>query len=185
MNSHLTHEQLSDLLLAETPSDIETFSEDQLDLSREHIAHCAICAGELAELRRSLTLFRSTADAWANHAWERQVAAQRITFPPVALRQRSTVVTFFQKPAVWATAAAAALLLAAALPLNHRTARTDDKNVPSAAVRQTPMTHASQSDEALLLEINQTLSSSVPTPMQPLADPADESTQANNDVRNN
>ena len=190
MNSHLTHEQLSDLLLTDTPSNTEAFSADQLELSREHVAHCAICAGELADLRRSLTLFRSTADAWAHHAWERHVAAQRDAFPSAALRQRSAVVTFFQKPAVWATAAAAALLLAAALPLTqHRgagiAARTSDKSATSAAVRQGPLTHASQSDEALLLEINQTLSSSVPTPMQPLADPADESTQANSDIRNN
>ena len=67
---HLTHEQLANLLLADRPSDTGTFDSEEIERSAEHLRGCALCAGELDSLRQSLELFRSTADAWAQHAWE-------------------------------------------------------------------------------------------------------------------
>jgi hypothetical protein len=77
---------------------------------------------------------------------------------------------FFHRPLVWAATAAAALAIAVPLTLHQL-----DKNAQEKAVTVAPAAHSggtpSQSDEALLEEISQTVSYSVPAPMQPLADP--------------
>jgi hypothetical protein len=71
-------------------------------------------------------------------------------------------------PALWA--AAAALVIAITLPLALHHDQPPAQRAPApAAVTAQPST--SQSDEALLEEIDQTLSSSIPSPMQPLDDP--------------
>jgi hypothetical protein len=184
---HLTHEQLANLLLADRPSDAGTFDSEEIERSEEHLRGCALCVGELDSLRQSLALFRSTADAWAQHAWEstaerRGIDISRLVIQTGAAESRSRGIRFsagnaglagfFARPAVWGAAAAIALF-GAALPIAlHRF----DGPQPAQQTTNRPaaLAHANettQSDEALLLEINQTLSSSVPAPMQPLADP--------------
>jgi hypothetical protein len=187
MTTHLNHEQLCDLLLADRAPD--AFS-PELDRSREHVRDCHICADELASLGQSLTLFRSTADAWAQHEWNNQTAYVNRNLRPAT--SDPGVFSRFHltfRPAVW-SAAAAALVLAAAVPMTvHRLSGSAEAPGITATVPATGTLAAApdtKSDEALLEEINQTLSSSVPTPMQALADPtASGDNQSNNATRKN
>jgi hypothetical protein len=85
------------------------------------------------------------------------------------------------QPVIWASAAV--LLLAAALPFTlHRHQTVAVAPNPTAQIKQTDRI----GDEALLEEVDQTLSSSIPTPMQPLADPtAGRSSQIDSTPRKN
>jgi hypothetical protein len=177
--NHLNHEQLCDLLLANR-AESWTLGSPEIERSREHVRSCHICSDELATLDHSLDLFRSTADAWASHEWHtHQSLLQSRSLKPAPVTNGFSA--FFAKPAVWATAAMLALF-AAALPVTlHYRADSAKTTAPAAAVRPAD----AQSDEALLLEINQTLSSSVPTPMQPLADPTGGGNNQSNAPRKN
>jgi hypothetical protein len=177
MTNHLNHEQLCDLLLANHASSLPV-NLREIERSREHIRDCHICAAELSMLDHSLSLFRSTADAWANYEWHNhQSLLQNRSLKPSA--SSNGLLAFFARPAIWATAAAVALL-AAALPITLHYLPDSSKTAAPAAVVRT--TNTSQSDEALLEEIDQTLSSTVPTPMQPLADPT--ASQSNSQRKN-
>jgi hypothetical protein len=175
MTPHLTHEQLCDLILAQpTPEPQET---GRLDMLRDHIRTCEHCSAEFASLNTSLNTFRSTADAWATGEWSRPRASQS------PLPARATLWGSLPLPALWA--AAAVLVVAATLPLalHHNPPAT----APTPAlVTAAPPRHANnQSDEALLEEVNETLSSSIPSPMQPLDDPtAGRHNQSNNQRKN-
>jgi len=190
MTTHLNHEQLFDLLLANRSTD--GFC-PELDRSRQHVRECHICADELASLSRSLTLFRSTANAWANHAWNHQAAyVNRSLLPATSDTSVFSRFRLILRPAAWSTAAVA-IALAVAVPMTlHRLSKSAE--APAAAVTMPPASPAetraaaydARSDEALLEEVNQTLSSSVPSPMQPLADPtASSNNQSNNATRKN
>jgi len=176
MTNHLNHEQLCDLLLA-SRADAWTQTSPELESSREHVRDCHICADELSMLDNSLALFRSTADIWASHEWHsHQSLLQSRSLKPVA--STNGLLAFFSRPAIWATAAAV-ILLAAALPVTLHYLPDASKTAPAVSVRSTD---TSQSDEALLEAIDQTLSSTVPTPMQPLADPT--ASQSNTQRKN-
>jgi len=171
--NHLTHEQLCDLLLADSQ-----LSEPQA----QHLRACSDCAAEYASLRESLTSFRSATVAWAS-----QASANRSWTSPAQListrpsRWSNIAGRLSAQPVLWASAAV--LLFAAALPFTlhrHQTAAVAPK--PPVQVQQTDRI----GDEALLEEVDQTLSSSVPTPMQPLADPtAGRSSQLDSTPRKN
>lgn len=172
---HLTHEQLCDLLLENTAPAL-----DQV----EHLRRCSTCAAEYNSLRESITLFRSTTIAWAGH-----VSANRAWSSPIRLlstatpRRNRLADRFLTQPVLWT--AAAMLLIASAVPfaLHHpqEPATTAHSNSP-APVR--PIDRIG--DEALLEEVDQTLSSSIPAPMQPLADPtAGRSSQIDSTPRKN
>jgi hypothetical protein len=83
---------------------------------------------------------------------------------------------------------AAALILLAILPFasHHRNATAIAVH-DSTGTSATPANTQSSTlgDEALLEEINQTVSSSVPTPMQPLADPTANHSQIDSTPRKN
>ena len=168
MTPHLTHEQLCDLLLSGHSRAAWILSSPELDAARDHIQRCEVCAEEFATLTASMQLFRSTANAWSSEQWNNGPLAQSSRLKPVASGSRFS--GLFPRPMLWAASAALAIAVAAPLALHY----ADDAGngdtpagVQSARGRATAM----QSDEALLEEINQTLSSSVPSPMQPLADP--------------
>jgi hypothetical protein len=82
---------------------------------------------------------------------------------------------------------AAALLLAAVIPLafhDHPSTPTHTGIATNSQLHAKPSTPTG--DEALLEEVNQTLSSPIPTPMQPLADPtAGRSSQIDSTPRKN
>lgn len=163
MTNHLNHEQLCDLLLADRMGSTAACS-TEIEQAREHVHDCHICAAELSMLDQSLLLFRSTADAWASHEWHgHQSLLQSSSLRPA----RTGLLGFFARPVIWASAAAIALF-AAALPVTLHYLPGAKTNAPMAAIHTVNTT---QSDEALLEEIDQTLASTVPTPMQPLADP--------------
>jgi hypothetical protein len=178
MTNHLNHEQLCDLLLANHAGSLSADSRE-IERSREHVRDCHICAAELSMLDHSLSLFRSTADAWANYEWHNHGSLlQNHRLKPVA--SSNGLRAFFARPAIWATAAAVALF-AAALPITlHYMPDSSKTEAPPAAVAHS--TNTAQSDEALLEEIDQTLSSTIPTPMQPLADPT--ASQSNTQRKN-
>ncbi|HEY2039018.1 MAG TPA: hypothetical protein VGG95_05100 [Edaphobacter sp.] len=172
--NHLTHEQLCDLLLANSQ-----LSEPEA----QHLRVCSRCAAEYASLRQALSSFRSTTVAWASHAsahrsWSSpaQLTATRPSLWSSVAERLST------RPVLWASAAM--LLLAIVVPFTfhrHETAAVTPKN-PPAQVQQMDRV----GDEALLEEVDQTLSSPIPTPMQPLSDPtAGRSSQIDSTPRKN
>lgn len=166
MTPHLTHEQLCDLILARSPHPL---SSDYAALE-QHLHTCPACTEELTRLSRSLKLFRTASTAYARQQLA-EIHAQRASVLP---SPRSLT-----GPLAWLTAAAAAFLLAALVPfgMHHRHAATPSEasttalTQPASASAQT-----TESDEALLEEVDQDISSSVPSPMRPLADPTASST---------
>jgi hypothetical protein len=158
MTPHLTHEQLCDIVLARSPHPL---SSDFAAL-QEHLSLCPACATELENLSTSLSLLRDASTSFAQQELSRLRIGNMVENRSVR-SLRSTAL----QPIYWA-AAAAALLVAAALPLSLR--RPSPPSPPSAPAVAAPV-HTTESDEALLNDINQTLSASIPFPMQPLADP--------------
>jgi hypothetical protein len=156
MTQHLSHEQLCDVLLADTS---ETLT-GSLDEQREHLSACLICASELDVLSGSVSRFRASSMDYADH----QFARRKLRQPFAALYQpRSS--GFFHQPLSWA---AAALVVAITLPLGMHLRH------PVVTPIKTPVSssmHSTESDEALLEDIDQHLTAAVPSPMQPLADP--------------
>ena len=167
MSQHLTHDQLCDLLIAEPAPGLQ--ESGRLDLLREHLRHCELCSSELASLSSSLEDFRSTTTAWAAHVWTHQTSGAS----PVRSTPHVRVLTL---PALWT--AAAAIAVAAAITLSTQQNKPTRATAhPAAANSAQPaatiaQTHSIASDEALLEEVDATLSSSVPSPMQPLDDPS-------------
>lgn len=163
MRFHLTHEQISDVLL-EDASTLE-LSASANDAVHEHLSTCLICSGELASLRQAFSSFRDTSIALASRELLR-ASLHPATPDPAAKRN------FFHQPGYWAAGVAAALLLAV-LPLgmHHPQPTRATPAVTTQAQQQPARTVQSlESDEALLNDINQQLSASVPTSMQPLED---------------
>jgi hypothetical protein len=158
MTPHLSHEQLCDIVLARSPHPL---SSDFAAL-QEHLGICPACATELSNLRTSLSIFRDASASFAQQELLRLRTGNRVESRSVH-SLRSTAL----QPIYWA-AAAAALLVAAVLPLSlHRQSPPSSPSTPAV----TAPAHTTESDEALLNDINQTLSASIPSPMQPLADP--------------
>jgi anti-sigma factor RsiW len=151
MTPHLTHEQLCDMILARSPHPL---SSDFAAL-QNHLGACPSCTAELTNLRASLTVFREASISYS----QQQLTLLRAYNTPATPK---TVV----QPLYWA--AAAILCIAAALPITlHR----QTPPAPSSAASVTSPLTPSQSDEALLEEVNQEISAPIPSPMRPLADP--------------
>jgi anti-sigma factor RsiW len=153
---HLTEEQFGELL---APS-AET---SNLALAEAHLASCEQCSAELASLRDSLSLFRKATGAYAEN---------ELRGLPQWSASRMPVRRPILQPVYWAVAAA--LLLAAVLPLEmfHRHAAPP----PPATVAVTAPDRPAVSDEALFESVNSEISEAVPTPMQALADPTSNAT---------
>ncbi|HWW23139.1 MAG TPA: hypothetical protein VNY78_04510 [Edaphobacter sp.] len=149
---HLTHEELCDILLARSPHPLSS----DFGALQQHLANCSACTTELANLRTSLSVFRQASTSYA----QQQLIQFHVAGTPTPSK------TILQ-PIYWA--AAAALCIAAVFPftLSHR--QTPTEPISSASTIQPATT--SQSDEALLEEVNQEISAPIPSPMQPLADP--------------
>jgi hypothetical protein len=159
MNIHLTHEQLCDLILADSSLSHEAEFESSLqnsDIVHAHLRACLICSAELKSLRDSLSHFRDASVAYSRHEFA-QSYAQRSIAPPHS---------YLSQPLYWA--AAVVVFVAALFPLSLR------QNIPTGHVNTTATSassRAAESDEALLADIDQKLSADVPSPMDPLADP--------------
>ena len=178
MTLHLSHEQLCDLLLADLSLQPEGDSWNDLkaesDVVQEHLRACLICSAELRSLRDSLSHFRDASVSYARQEFAQSYARRSSIVPPHS---------FLSQPLYWT--AAAVVFVAALFPLSmyrHRPASAVIGTTATSSSRQT-----TESDEALLADIDQKLSADVPSPMAPLADPTAEatSTTSNSDQRKN
>jgi hypothetical protein len=121
------------------------------------VLSCEQCAAELASLRESLSLFRQASIAHADHELRQM---PQISIPRLPLLTPAAQAT-------WAFAAAATFLVAL-LPMQSF---RQHPLQPAPAVAASVASPSAESDDALLDDINQELSASVPAPMQALADP--------------
>jgi hypothetical protein len=159
MTLHLTHEQLCDVILADSSLPREGTS----TIVQDHLRACLHCSAELESLRASISLFREASTSYAGQQFVRSCMKTGSIAPPQH---------FLTQPLYWA--AAAVLLVAASFPINLY--RQQHHPVPAATAVVAP--HIIVSNEALLEEVDQTLSADVPSPMEPLADPTAGSTSA-------
>ncbi len=158
MTLHLTHEQLCDLLLADSSLLPETESRPASDVVQAHLRACPVCSAELKSLHDSLTHFRGAAASYARQEFAQSYAQRSSIAPPHS---------FLTQPLYWT--AAAVVFVAALFPLSmHRQTQTDS---PMATHSTSASSQTLESDEALLADIDQAVSADVPSPMQPLADP--------------
>jgi hypothetical protein len=154
MNLHLTHEQLCDLILA----DSSLRPNDDSDVVEQHLQACLICSAELKSLRDSLFHFRDASVAYARQEFAQSYAQRSSIAPPHS---------YLSQPLYWA--AAAVLFVAALFPITLH----QQHSAAISAVKATASAPQTESDEALLADIDQKVSADVPSPMEPLADPTD------------
>jgi len=176
MTLHLSHEQLCDLLLADLSlqpaGDSWKDLEAESDVVQEHLRACLVCSAELRSLRDSLSHFREASVSYARQEFAQSYAQRSSIAPPHS---------YLSQPLYWT--AAAVVFVAALFPLSmHR-------QLPTSPVARTTATSSSlqttESDEALLTDIDQKVSADVPSPMAPLADPTAETTTSNSNQRTN
>lgn len=158
LTAHLTEDQFGKLL-TRAAEDGNGERTAVFSAAESHLEICAQCSAELAAMRNSLSLFRQATRAYADNELR---SVPRVVVP---VRSRFSLTA---QP-VWLAAAAAALLLAAVLPL--QLARQQTRHHPAAPVAAAKAAPATQSDEALLEDIDRDTSASVPASMQALADP--------------
>jgi hypothetical protein len=175
MNLHLTHEQLCDLILADASlsheDEIRNETSDS-DIVHTHLQACLICSAELRSLRDSLVHFRDASVSYSRQEFAQSYAQRSSITPPHS---------FLSQPLYWT--AAAVIFVAALFPLSMHQKRAVS---PVTSTALSGYTQATESDEALLADIEQKLSADVPSPMAPLADPtAEATTTATSDQRTN
>ncbi|WP_353066278.1 hypothetical protein RBB77_07915 [Tunturibacter psychrotolerans] len=170
MNLHLTHEQLCDVLLADSSQ--QSVGDRDTDVVKQHLQACLICSAELKSLRDSLSHFRDASVAYSRQQFAQSYAQRSSIAPPHSV---------LSQPLYWA--AAAVIFVAALFPVSLHRQTTAREAMKTAAVAA----QNAESDEALLSDIDQKVSADVPSPMQPLADPTDEttSTTSTSDQRTN
>jgi anti-sigma factor RsiW len=148
---HLTSEQFGELVARGT-------TDSRPSEADAHLAQCPSCREELNSTREALALFRQSAAVFAHREFSRAPHGKATG----ALAWRRS----FSPRLLWATAAL--LVIAGALPLElQRHAAPVSKPSHTTSVAAT----SSQSDEALLEDINREVSAGVPAPKQALADP--------------
>jgi hypothetical protein len=161
MTLHLTHEQLCDLILANSTLPSESEFENGLkvdsDVVQEHLHACLICSAELTSLRDSISHFREASISFASQEYAQNYARRSSIAPPHS---------YLSQPLYWA--AAAVLFVAALFPLSMHRQRPITHSVTTTTL-SSPQT--TESDAALLADIDQEISADVPKPMAPLADP--------------
>ncbi|MBB5319006.1 hypothetical protein [Tunturibacter empetritectus] len=161
MNLHLTHEQLCDVLLAD--SSLPSAGADrETDVVDQHLQACLICAAELKSLRDSLSHFRDASVAYSRQEFAHSYARRSSIAPPHSV---------LSQPLYWA--AAAVVFVAALFPISlHQQSAARSAAKTAAAVSS----QTAESDEALLSDIDQKVSADVPSAMEPLANPTDSTT---------
>jgi hypothetical protein len=177
MTLHLSHEQLCDLILADLSlqSEAESWNDRKTDsdVVHEHLRACLVCSAELRSLRDSLSHFRDASVSFARQEFAQSYAQRSSIAPPQS---------FLSQPLYWT--AAAVVFVAALFPLSMHRQRLAP---PVARTTAASSMQTTESDEALLADIDQKLSADVPAPMAPLADPTagTTSTTSNSDQRTN
>ncbi len=180
MTIHLTHEQLCDLILADSSlpqeEEFQNALESNDDLVHEHLRACLTCSAELRNLRDSLSHFRDASTSYARQEFVQQSYAQRSSIAPPH--------SYLSQPLYWT--AAALVFVAALFPLSMHRQRPAPPVTATLASASPQTTESAESDDALLADIDQTVSADVPSPMAPLADPTagTASTTSTSDQRN-
>src|ERR1700722_11693829 len=162
MTLHLTHEQLCDLILADSSLPLAGEFEDTLtsdsDVVHAHLQACLVCSAELKSLRDSLSHFRDASMSYARQEFAQSYAQRSSIAPPHS---------FLTQPLYWT--AAAVVFVAALFPLSMHQRRSSGSPVTASSGSASVQTI--ESDEALLADIDQKVSADVPSAMAPLADP--------------
>jgi hypothetical protein len=158
MTLHLTHEQLCDLILADSSLPLEGKSQNDSDVVQAHLRACLICSAELRSLRDSLSHFRDASISFARQEFAQSYAQRSSIAPPHS---------YLSQPLYWT--AAAVVFVAALFPLSMHRQHQAPPVIRTIATSSSLQT--TESDEALLADIDQKLSADVPAPMAPLADP--------------
>jgi hypothetical protein len=155
---HLSEAQFGELLAAPART-----ADSALTPAEAHVLTCEQCAAELASLRESLSLFREATTSFAIH--------QLRQMPPVVLPARPVVSPALRSIVL---ACAAALVLAAFVPMQvlHQRSQEAARRAASANAAPRIQHYAAESNEALLDDVDQAASASVPDAMQSLANPA-------------
>ena len=166
-SAHLTEVQFGELLDGSADRATNQCAR-ALTPAEEHVLVCEQCAAELASLREALLLFRGATRGYADD--------QLRDSAPVPIPARP-LVSHVLRPVYFAVAAA--LALAAFLPMQmlHSRSRQATQQVATTSTAVDVQTYATESNEALLEDVDRAASASVPDSMQALADPA-----ANNDL---
>lgn len=158
---HLTEAEFAEIISG--PSGTAGFT---LTASEEHALTCEQCTAELDALRESLDLFREASAAYAN--------AELRRIPAVKLPARR-MLPFPLRPVY--LAAAAALVLASVIPMQllHQRSQKIARQAATANAATSFEHYATESNEALLDDVDRAASASVPDSMQALADPMGDS----------
>jgi len=168
MTLHLTHEQLCDLILTDSSSSLEGESRNDRkpdsDVVQAHLRACLVCSAELRSLRDSLSHFRNASVSYARQEFAQSYAQRSSIAPPHS---------YLSQPLYWT--AAAVVFVAALFPLSMHRQRPISHGVTTATLASPQTT---ESDAALLADIDQKISADVPAPMEPLADPTAGATSA-------
>jgi hypothetical protein len=168
MTLHLTHEQLCDLILADSALQPEGESGNDRnpdsDVIEAHLRACPICSAELKSLRDSLAHFRNASVSYARQEFAQSYARRSSIAPPHS---------YLSHPLYWT--AAVVVFVAALFPLSMHRQHLIYRGATTVADAPKQTT---ESDAALLADIDQEISADVPAPMQPLADPTAEAVSA-------
>jgi hypothetical protein len=194
---HLSHEQLCDHLLEVTQTVEMTKTADLPDRAparsagaavagfhvvEDHLRACPLCAGELQSLQAALVNFREATTSFANQelALLRSREADRLVVS-IARRAALSGDRSYRKPFLWAIAAVLVVgaTVGSVLPLHLQRQHAFDGSSVSSSVRSSVAAIATarqsapapESDQALLEEVDQDLSSPVPSALAPLDDP--------------
>jgi anti-sigma factor RsiW len=161
MTLHLTHEQLCDLILTDSSlsrkDEFQASINDNTDVIDAHLQACPVCSAELKSLRDSLSHFRNASVSYARQEFAQSYAQRSSIAPPHS---------FLSQPLYWT--AAVVVFAAALFPLSMHRQRPISP-LPVTTASASPQT--TESDEALLADVEQKVSADVPSPMEPLADP--------------
>ena len=177
MTLHLTHEQLCDLILADSSLQPETESsydrQPDSDVVQAHLRACLVCSAELRSIRDSLSHFRDASVSYARQEFAQSYVRRSSIAPPHS---------YLSQPLYWT--AAAVVFAAALFPLSMHRQRPISGGATTVTATSPQTT---ESDAALLADIDQEISADVPAPMQPLADPTAgaASTASTSDQRSN
>lgn len=186
MTFHLSHEQLCDHLLEVTPvagspdgsvpsgSAQATASTSGFHVVEDHLRACPLCAAELSSLQASLGNFQAATTSFANQELSllRSLYPNRINLRSISSANSRPAPRLYNKPFAWAIAAGLVVAASLGTILPHGLHRHPALHVASAVVAAMhPSAPAPESDQALLEEVDDDLSSNVPSAMEPLSDP--------------
>jgi len=162
MTLHLTHDQLCDLILADPlfrpeGDSFESRPTNDNEIVEAHLRACLMCSAELKSLRDSLSHFHDASVSYARQTFAQSYAQRSSIAPPHS---------FLSQPLYWA--AAAVIFVAALFPLTMHRQHPITRTTVTATSTASGTT---ESDDALLADIDQKVSADVPSAMEPLADP--------------